>query len=666
MNLPADAGDLRPGQTIGKCRVEREIGRGGMGAVYLAHHTTLDVPVALKILPPHVAKRDPGYAERFLREARMAARLRHPNVVAVMDADRDEATGLYYIVEEYIDGGSMAERLGKGPIPEAKALAVVAAIARALQAATKQGIIHRDIKPDNILLTKDGRVKLADLGLAKVAGETEFGVTQSSTAIGTPHYMSPEQIQNAKHVDIRSDLWSLGATMFHLMTGKPPFPGNQVFEVIHRVMSDPTPDPRSLRPGIGESTARLCMKMLEKDLARRYQTPTELLADIQRGGPSDRLELEPVAGAAPPPPPQARSEVVLSQGPVDLTESAGTGATAALRKIQPAWVIAGCAILMLLIAIRLMTKTTSAPADAGVRTAANPEEPATASSPAADPARPAADPVRPPADTPPADPPPVRSTLADGCLLALSFEPETAAEYEGRPGWRNLSPRLYQGSVLLAVATNTTSEEGRTGQAIRFGGDDSYLSLPAFEERSVAAWLRPDAPRQAVWYDGGGSSRLEGFLLGLAHPGQFGWALETDAAFVGFWQLEALFPDPSLAEGWHHVAVSWDGARALRLAIDGKLVNGMVADRRAGPRPAQRPRPGPQPLTLPDTPRPKSDYTVVGRCTVKNNPGLAAFQGLMDELAVWDRALSEEELAELWRMAEKGLSYCEEIERSGK
>ncbi|MCX7936012.1 MAG: serine/threonine protein kinase, partial [Planctomycetota bacterium] len=177
--------ELHPGQIIGKCRIIRELGRGGMGAVYLAHHTTLDVPVAIKILPAHFAAKNPQFAERFIREGKLAAKLNHPHIVAVRDADRDPETGLYYLILEYVDGGTVRDLLKRGPLPVNEALRIISEIASALAAAHEHGVVHRDIKPDNIMLTAKGQAKLADLGLAKEVTASGTQMTLSEVVMGT-------------------------------------------------------------------------------------------------------------------------------------------------------------------------------------------------------------------------------------------------------------------------------------------------------------------------------------------------------------------------------------------------------------------------------------------------------------------------------------------------
>ncbi len=266
-----------------------------MGAVYLATHTRLNIPVAVKILPPDTA-RDPVFVERFLREAQFAARIRHSNVVSVLDADRDTDSGLYYVVQEYVNGGTVGELLRKGAIGMTRALDITIGVAEALAEAEVHRIIHRDIKPDNIILTDRGQPKLADLGLAKRAGGVR--VTMSGASLGTPSYMPPEQIEGASTVDTRADIYSLGATLYAMLTGSPPFTGATAYEVMRKAMTQPVPSLGEKKPDLPESVAAVCMKAMSKDPGHRYQTPRELLEDLRkvRSGIRDASEL--LAGAA--------------------------------------------------------------------------------------------------------------------------------------------------------------------------------------------------------------------------------------------------------------------------------------------------------------------------------------------------------------------------------
>ncbi len=270
-----------PGDVIGRCRTIRELGRGGVGTVYLATHQTLQIEVALKVLSPSLSMDNPALAERFIREAQLAARIRHPNVIAVMDAATDEATGLYYIVMEYVGGGSLSWHLRHGPLPEAKALSIITGIAHALLIAEENGIVHRDIKPDNIILDVRGTAKLADLGLAKNAIDSHTSLTLGGSFMGTPAYMSPEQARDAKIADTRDDIYSLGASFYECLTGEPPFQGETPYNIMSELLTKPSPKPSTVRPEISRAADLICRKMMAKDRTLRYANARALLDDLQ-------------------------------------------------------------------------------------------------------------------------------------------------------------------------------------------------------------------------------------------------------------------------------------------------------------------------------------------------------------------------------------------------
>jgi uncharacterized protein YegL/predicted Ser/Thr protein kinase len=270
-------------QTIGKCRVLSELGGGGMGVVYRCRHLDLDLDVAVKLLHPAMAERE-DMVSRFLREARLAVRVNHSGVVRVLDCGEDQ--GRYYLVMEFVNGDTLQDRIDSlGTIPAQQALEITEAVARALGAAQAQvGIIHRDIKPDNIMLTPDGQVKVTDLGLAKVAVDQRSvgtnGLTMPGTIMGTPCYMAPEQCTEARSVDHRADIFSLGATLYHMLSGNRPFysPGATVLAVMRRVL-DFDPDP--LAQSVPVEVRGLVSKMMAKGADERHQTYEELVAAIE-------------------------------------------------------------------------------------------------------------------------------------------------------------------------------------------------------------------------------------------------------------------------------------------------------------------------------------------------------------------------------------------------
>jgi serine/threonine protein kinase len=281
MLMPPLIRKIEPGDVIGRCRIIRELGRGGVGTVYLADHQTLRIDVAIKILSPALSLDNPALGERFIREAQLAARIRHANVISVMDAALDEGSGAYYIVMEYISGGSLAWHLRHGPLPEAKALAIVGGIAQALVTAEDSKIVHRDIKPENILLDPRGTPKLADLGLAKNILDARASITVGGSFMGTPAYMSPEQARDAKVADTRDDIYSLGATFYECLTGVPPFQGDTPYNIMSELLTKPSPRPRDLRPELLKSTDLVCRKMMAKNRELRYASAHDLLLDLQ-------------------------------------------------------------------------------------------------------------------------------------------------------------------------------------------------------------------------------------------------------------------------------------------------------------------------------------------------------------------------------------------------
>jgi serine/threonine protein kinase len=270
----------KPSRRIGDFLLLKKLGQGAMGAVYLARQVSLQRDVALKVLPPELAE-DQDFLERFRREAKAAARLNHPNIVMAYDVG--VAEGFHYIAMELVDGQDLEDELrntAQHYLASAKILEIAESIARALQAAHRMGIVHRDIKPANILQSRDGVFKLADMGLAAVAGLDER-LTMAGQAVGTPYYISPEQALGEAKIDVRADIYGLGATLYHLATGYLPFRGETAAEVMACHIRETLEPPSEAEPAVPKAISRLIEKMMAKLPEDRHQTPEELLDDIE-------------------------------------------------------------------------------------------------------------------------------------------------------------------------------------------------------------------------------------------------------------------------------------------------------------------------------------------------------------------------------------------------
>lgn len=257
-------------------RILEKIGRGAMGTVYKAVHLGLQRPVAIKILRRDLA-RDATQVERLKEEAKLLASLDHPNIVRAFDAG--ESRGFPFVVMEYVDGETLKERVSRqGPLHEIDALRITRGLADALERARRMGVVHRDVKPGNIILTRKDEPKLMDLGLAK--GPVDLGLTQHGATVGTPQFISPEQAQDPRRADTRSDIYSLGATLYAMVTGRPPFTGTTLAEVLTKVLYEAPTPPRVLNKKVSPEVGYLIERMMLKDPALRYRTPSAVVHDI--------------------------------------------------------------------------------------------------------------------------------------------------------------------------------------------------------------------------------------------------------------------------------------------------------------------------------------------------------------------------------------------------
>ncbi|HPA16890.1 MAG TPA: serine/threonine-protein kinase [Verrucomicrobiae bacterium] len=281
------------GTRLGGYEIERLIGRGAMGNVYRARQISLDRAVAIKLLIPYLASQ-PELLARFFREAKAAASISHANLVQVYDFG--EADGTYFYVMELIEGLSLGEYLRRGEkFGESECLGICRQAVAALQAAHKSGIIHRDVKPDNLMLSQVGQIKLSDLGLARVMDfENDKSLTMTGVSIGTPFYISPEQVRGERDMDHRTDFYGLGATLFHLATGQVPFEGETSAVVMARHMHDPIPWARDINPTLSDGFSAFLHRLMAKSPSERPASHEEILAEL------DQCELGQAASSPRP------------------------------------------------------------------------------------------------------------------------------------------------------------------------------------------------------------------------------------------------------------------------------------------------------------------------------------------------------------------------------
>ncbi|MCU0722632.1 MAG: serine/threonine protein kinase [Planctomycetes bacterium] len=288
------------GKMVGNYRVESKLGEGGQSQVYLACHVGLDRKMAMKLLPIS-SRTTQAEKERFIREARIVARLTHPNVVQVFDVGEDKRH--LYLAMEYVEGDTLEDVMTERkilPVPEATG--IVHEVAQALKAAHAEGIVHRDIKPDNIMLNKTGVVKVTDFGLA-ITQERGKKITRVGMILGTPYYISPDQVQG-RELDIRSDIYSLGASYYYFVTGRRPFEEGTPAEIMLQHIEDAPVPPDYVNPHVPREVNDIILKMMAKEPAERYQDPQALIAAVEplpRTKPVVKSDAEKAAATPAPP-----------------------------------------------------------------------------------------------------------------------------------------------------------------------------------------------------------------------------------------------------------------------------------------------------------------------------------------------------------------------------
>ncbi len=324
--------DSLVGRTIGKYTLQRELGRGGMGEVYLATHIVLGTRVAIKVLAGKLTG-DARASERMLREALAAGRVEHEGVPRVLDVGTTEPEGRPYLVMDFLDGEALATHLRQADrLPLDQALAIAVEILAVLEVAHAAGVIHRDLKPHNVLLTRTGRVVVLDFGVAKLLDPDAARLTMTGAMIGTPAYMAPEQIKSGA-VDARSDLYAVGCILYEMAVGRRPFDGDSTFEILDGHMKRRPPPPRALRPEVPTELQEVILTALAKEPTRRFRSATAMRqALLAVPGAATARVVAPASAAAPAPPAGADDGADSTR----VLPEPGTAATAAARGGPPA------------------------------------------------------------------------------------------------------------------------------------------------------------------------------------------------------------------------------------------------------------------------------------------------------------------------------------------
>lgn len=267
-------------QQIPGYQIMSRLGAGAMATVYKARQISLDRTVAVKVLPKRMSE-NPEFVERFYKEGKAAAKLNHPNIVGAVDVG--EANGFHYFVMEYVEGETVYDRLAKGErYTESEAINIILQICRALVHAHQAGFIHRDVKPKNIMITPQGVAKLADMGLAREASDKQAALAEAGKAYGTPYYISPEQIRGELDIDARADIYSLGATFYHMVTGRVPFDGPNPSAVMHKHLNTELVPPDHIIPNLSAGVGEIIEVAMAKDRKNRYASTEDMLTDLER------------------------------------------------------------------------------------------------------------------------------------------------------------------------------------------------------------------------------------------------------------------------------------------------------------------------------------------------------------------------------------------------
>jgi len=333
----------RPAQQIPGFQILERVGAGAMATVWKARQLSLDRIVAVKVLPKRLSE-NVEFVERFYKEGKAAAKLNHNNIVQAIDVG--EADGRHYFVMEYVDGHALYDELAKGKVfSEGEAIDVVSQIARALDHAQERGFVHRDVKPKNIMLTKSRVAKLADMGLAREVTDVQAAKAEAGRAFGTPYYISPEQVRGEVNIDFRADVYSLGATFYHIVTGRYPFDGPTPSAVMHKHLKQPLIPPDHVNTRLSAGIGEIIEVMMAKKPEDRYASTKDLLMD-----------LEAVARGEPPLQARKRYDADLLRGlaeqedKVEPAPQVQTEGPAAFG-IEPSWTLIGILACLLIVSL---------------------------------------------------------------------------------------------------------------------------------------------------------------------------------------------------------------------------------------------------------------------------------------------------------------------------
>ncbi|GAB4430786.1 MAG: hypothetical protein Kow002_19130 [Anaerolineales bacterium] len=333
------------GENIGPYRIIEKLGQGGMATVYKAYHAKLDRYVAIKVLHPAFGE-DQSFEARFQREARVVARLDHPNIVPVYDYAEHEHRP--YLVMKFIEGVTLKARLEDGKLSGEEIVKVIDSVGAALAYAHEQGILHRDVKPSNVLLASDGQIYLADFGLARIAQAGESTLS-SDSIMGTPQYISPEQARGDKDLDSGTDIYSLGVLLYELVAGQVPFSADTPFSIIHDHIYTPLPMPRAVNPDVPEAVERVLLKALAKDRTDRFENVSEMVQAFKSAWAQTEPAADSKTGRTLPSVTQdheirqAKATITASQ-----SEKSDAGMTKKPKKKRPVWMYVAASILSVL------------------------------------------------------------------------------------------------------------------------------------------------------------------------------------------------------------------------------------------------------------------------------------------------------------------------------